>query len=91
MFSLSFASANDLENKYTAIPWEPDLAMVDYTGWKPYFTFHLFIIHIPPVPEVPTVMHPAQTQWAVRVLELAISAWDERRQMEPERQRSMRR
>lgn len=32
MFSFSFASANDLENKYTAIPWETYLAMLDYTG-----------------------------------------------------------
>lgn len=59
MFSLSFASANGLENKYTAIPSEPDLAMLCYTGQKLYFTFHLFIIHISPVPEVPTVMHQA--------------------------------
>lgn len=59
MFSLPFASANNLENKYTAIPWEPDLAMLDYTGRKLYFTFHLFIIHISPVHEVPTVMHQA--------------------------------
>lgn len=72
MFSLSFASANDLENKYTAIPWEPDLAMLDYTGWRLYFTFRLFIAHISPVPEVPTVMQHAQTQWAVHVPELAI-------------------
>ena len=59
MFSLSFASANNLENKYTAIPLEPNLTMLDYTGWKLYFTFHLFIIHISSVPEVPTVTHQA--------------------------------
>lgn len=72
MFSLSLASANDLENKYTAIPLEPDLATLDYTGRKLYFTFHLFIIHISPAPEVPAVMHRALTQWAVHVPELAI-------------------
>lgn len=59
MFSLSFASANDLENKYTAIAREPDLAILDYTGQKLYFTFHLFIIHISPASEVPTVVHQA--------------------------------
>lgn len=32
MFSLSFALANDLENKYIAFPWEPNLAVLDYTG-----------------------------------------------------------
>lgn len=72
MFSLSFASANDLENKYTAIPWEPDFAALDYAGQKLYFTFYLFIIHVSPVPKVPTMMHQAQTQWAVHVPELAI-------------------
>lgn len=59
MFSLSFAAANSLQNKYTAIPLEPDLAMLGYTGQKLYFTFHLFIIRISPVPEVPTVMPQA--------------------------------
>lgn len=84
MFSLSFALANDLENKYTAIPWEPNLAVLDYTGWKLYFTFHLFIIiHISPVPEVPAVNSPS-----VHIPELGIWLWGRRRQMEPERQRS---
>lgn len=63
MFSLSFALANDLENKYTAIPWEPNLAVLDYTAWKLYFTFHLLII-IPtsPAPGVPAEKHQAQPQ-----------------------------
>lgn len=63
MFSLSFALANDLENKYTAIPWEPNLAVLDYTGWKLYFICHLFIIiHISPMPEIPAMEHQAQPQ-----------------------------
>lgn len=63
MFSLSSALANDLENKYTAVPWEPNLAVLDYTGWKLYFTSRLFvIIHISPVPEVLAVKHQAQPQ-----------------------------
>lgn len=59
MFSFSFASANDLENKYTAIPWETYLAMLDYTGWELYFTFCLFIIHLSPVHKAPMVMRQA--------------------------------
>lgn len=40
MFWLAFAPANGLENKYTASPWELNLALLDYTGQKLYFTFH---------------------------------------------------